>query len=847
MRHLSYRKCGQLDLGFSLPVTFVCAIVSSLLMADTNAGPIEGGSSPSGIVNRMEAEIAKRTADAREAAALQESGDKLMADKDYAGAMDKFRKAIDLLPQAPMVNKQRAAAMESYAAACVSQARLLAGEGRYDEATVLLNTVLTPTMLPDHPGAQLLKKQLLDPERFNPAMTPDFPPKVIKVQKLLNYASGFIDLGDFKSALAAYNQVLSVDPHNAGARRGMEKCEKFISDYQLAARDHTRAKMITDIDRKWETAVPDIAMTPRLPGANQGSNVSPVASKLRGIIFPKLSLDSADLSEVILFLVAKCREYDQFEAEPSKKGINILLKLPLAEQAKLPKVTLNLNDVPLYQVLDYVADQTGTKWKLADGLVSFTSIAAAGTKLSTRIFSVPPGFLSSAPAGDAAAPAIDPFASATPGGAAGAGIPVQKVGAQDFLEKSGVPFPPGASASFDKGNSRLVVTNTDENLDAVDTFVSQILSKATKQVLIRVTRLEINENTLNELGLDILMGQFNLTNRLFGGGGTYGTKGTPTSPVLDYPFMDPAIAAGNSVPTGQLPLTGGLRGASDINSTPSINSLLQGDRYAAQPSKLSPGIFGLVGQFTDPQFQIVVRALDQRKGADLSSSIEVVVKSGQIAKASAVREFIWPTDYDPPQIPQNTGGIGNNDPFNNGGVGQFPGGGGNAPVTPAIPTTFKMTEVGNRLEVEATIAEDNSSVDLRMTPEFSEFLGFINYGSPINSISSNGIVTVATLNQIVQPVFEIIRTPNIAVTVYDGNTIAFGGLKQSQVNEINDKVPILGDIPLIGRLFRSSVKSSQRKAIILFVTVNIQDPAGRRVAPLRGTVDAAPDEPAPGN
>jgi hypothetical protein len=35
------------------------------------------------------------------------------------------------------------------------------------------------------------------------------------------------------------------------------------------------------------------------------------------------------------------------------------------------------------------------------------------------------------------------------------------------------------------------------------------------------------------------------------------------------------------------------------------------------------------------------------------------------------------------------------------------------------------------------------------------------------------------------------------------------------------------------------VKSSQRKAVILFVTVNIQDPAGRRIAPLRGTVDAA--------
>jgi general secretion pathway protein D len=826
----------QPTLSFGLRPSFVLAVASGLLLAGGMAGNNAAG--PPAVVGSMEAEITKRLAATQEAAALVAEGDRLRDDKDHAAAIDKYRKAVDLLPLAPMVEKQRAEALQRYADTAVVQARLLGNEGRFEDANNLLGAVLDPLMLPDHPGALRLKEQLKDPDRFNPSMSPDFHAKITKVQKLLDLANGFVEIGDFNTALEAYKQILLVDRHNTAAQRGMEKCEKLIADYHLAARDHTRAKAFTQVDKQWETAVPDTLLTPRLPGASQGSKVPAMASKLRGIIFPRVSFESADLAEVVQFLVAKCREYDQFEADPNKKGVNIILKLNGAEQAKLPKITLNLSELPLYQVLDYVADQTGTKWKLADGLVSFSSIVSAGNKLNTRIFSVPPGFLSGAPAGDPASVTNDPFASPTPGSSASTGIVIQKVGAQDFLEKSGIPFPKGASASFDRGNSRLVVTNTDENLDAVEVFVSQIVSKATKSALIRVTKLEINQSDLEEMGFDVLLGQFNIGKRLFGGGGTYGTKGTPTAPGQDYPFLDPSVGSGRSVPTGQLPLTGGLRGSSDINSIPTLQSLLQSDRYAAPPSKLSPGIFGLVGAFTDPQFQFVMRALNQKKGTDLMTSTEILVKSGAIAKARSIRELSFPTDFDPAQIPQSV----NNDQgvFIDPTTGQAgaQGGQGEAPITPASPTSFKMEEIGNVLDVEATIAEDNTSVDLRLAPVFTEFLGFINYGNPINRFDRNGNPYVVSRNQIVQPIFERIRTSNpTTVTVYDGNTIAFGGLKQSSVNEINDKVPILGDIPLIGRLFKSHTKSSQRKAVILFVTVNIVDPAGRRIAPQRGGAD----------
>ncbi len=61
---------------------------------------------------------------------------------------------------------------------------------------------------------------------------------------------------------------------------------------------------------------------------------------------------------------------------------------------------------------------------------------------------------------------------------------------------------------------------------------------------------------------------------------------------------------------------------------------------------------------TDPTFQVVLRALDQKKGVDLLSAPRVTTKSGQRAVIEIVREFRYPTEFDPPQIPQNFGAGG---------------------------------------------------------------------------------------------------------------------------------------------------------------------------------------------
>ena len=80
----------------------------------------------------------------------------------------------------------------------------------------------------------------------------------------------------------------------------------------------------------------------------------------------------------------------------------------------------------------------------------------------------------------------------------------------------------------------------------------------------------------------------------------------------------------------------------------------------------SPGIFGLAGVFTNPQFQLVIRALSQQKGVDLMSAPKVTTKSGNSATIKIIREFPFPTEFEPPEVPQSEGGGGD------GGDGQVP-------------------------------------------------------------------------------------------------------------------------------------------------------------------------------
>ena len=148
----------------------------------------------------------------------------------------------------------------------------------------------------------------------------------------------------------------------------------------------------------------------------------------------------------------------------------------------------------------------------------------------------------------------------------------------------------------------------------------------------------------------------------------------------------------------------------------------------------------------------------------------------------------------------------------------------NNPVQPsAITPQQQQVEVGPVLDVVPYVLSDGYTINLTLIPSLTEFNGYDNPPS-IPGISVANVVQVPTI----LPDF-IVRQVVTTVNIWDNQTIVLGGLISSTVQSTKDKVPMLGDLPLVGRLFQSQSKISAKKNLMIFVTATIVDPAGNRV------------------
>lgn len=145
-------------------------------------------------------------------------------------------------------------------------------------------------------------------------------------------------------------------------------------------------------------------------------------------------------------------------------------------------------------------------------------------------------------------------------------------------------------------------------------------------------------------------------------------------------------------------------------------------------------------------------------------------------------------------------------------------------VVPAIIPTPAQIPFGATLDVIPYVSADGYSVQMSIVPTLSEFLGYdTEFANTFRTVVGNQEVQPTPL-----PNFRV-RQVVTSATVWDGQTIVLGGLIAENVSKTKDKVPVLGDIPFLGRLFRSEKSLSVKKNLVIFVTPTIIDPAGNRI------------------
>jgi general secretion pathway protein D len=821
------------------------AVAATMPFTISSADAGEGYSGMSGLAQR---EIIRRQEAVAEADRMFIEGREAYAKADFQKAVDKFRSALSTLPEAPTLADRRASYTEHLADSSVALAQQFRKVGKYDEARALLDGVLTPEVDPENAAAKTELGYLDDPIRTNPALTYEHTKNIDEVRRGLYMAQGNFDLGKFDAAEANYESVLRIDPYNAAARRGMEKIAATKSDYYRAAYDHTRSELLMQVDEAWALSVP--ADLPNLEIGPDTSNaptngVAYISEKLRRIIIPSINFEEGtSLEEAVDFLRLRAGELDTLEINPEQKGVNIVIQSPrsntvgggeldvaagetaLLGESDIGALQLNnalrIRNVPLATALEYICELTDPKlrFKVDDFAVTLVPQTDTGEELFTRTFRVPPDFAANLNAnGGEPAGEEDPFAAES---STGGGLLKPRPSILELLKQSGIVFPEGSAATLGAGGS-LLITNTPSELDKIEQLIAAI-STAPKQVKITTKFVEISQENNDELGFDWIVTPFGLSaNNVFGTGGTIGNGGSKTGADFVSPVNGtsiPGIPAGESEVSNIV--TGGLRSGDQAVNRNSIDAIINNPSRTAQAANVAPGILGVTGLFSDGQVQVIMRGLAQKKGTDLMTAPSITARSGQKATIEVIREFIYPTEYEPPELPSTGGGGGD------GGTTVI------AIATPATPTAFETKNLGVTLEIEPTIGENDFVIDLRFLPEIVEFEGFINYGSPILSpgtdIFGNAVSSVITENRIEMPVFSK-RSVNTSLTIYDGYTVAVGGLMREDVQTVEDKVPILGDIPLIGRLFQSEGENRIKSNLIIFVTAQIIDATG---APLRG-------------
>jgi type II secretory pathway component GspD/PulD (secretin)/tetratricopeptide (TPR) repeat protein len=401
---------------------------------------------------------------------------------------------------------------------------------------------------------------------------------------------------------------------------------------------------------------------------------------------------------------------------------------------------------------------------------------------------------------------------ATPGGLGGLNFLTKtnnmvdvSLAAIRYFETLGVDLDPlrnpGKALFFNDRQGMLVVRATMQDLDIIEAAI-QVLNVVPPQVNIKAKFVEISQTDSKALGFDWYLGNVTMNGGAIGGqaGTAPSFNGAPTiaNPIGVFPGNPYAATPTTIAPssTDQL-LTSGLR-----NGT-------------------TPTLFTLTGILTDPQFRVAIQALQQRSGAELLAQPEVTTTSGRQAqmKATDIESII--TAY---SFSQSTG------------VGGTTGGAVGTTVNQAPSAVFvyplpEQMELGPTLDVIPIVLSDGFTINLTLIPTVTAFSGYDNPNAVNNSglqtfgsSFPGGILEIPT----VLPHFTV-RQVVSTVNVWDGQTVVLGGLLSENVQTIKDEVPFLGDLPLLGRLFRSESKTTAKANLLIFVTPLLIDPAGNRL------------------
>jgi len=314
----------------------------------------------------------------------------------------------------------------------------------------------------------------------------------------------------------------------------------------------------------------------------------------------------------------------------------------------------------------------------------------------------------------------------------------------------------------DERTNTVFFRETRSNIDNIRKMLVQI-DKPTKQVMIEARLVEVTANPKQSYGINWA-----------------GVVGSSSSAqTFSYGASTPGSSA---IVQSTNPTTGQVTSTVQPKTLPSI--VTTNGRFTPQDWLLNAlpggGLNALAGQFailSVPQMSLTLRLLNEDSDAEFLANPRVVTADNQQAKIEIIR------NQPVPQL-------------------NF-----NEQTATAVFGGFQDKKFGNTLVVRPSVNKDNF-ITLAVKPEIS------------NKVADATFVFAGAT--VASPVIDT-RSLESNVLIRSGDTLAIGGLVQDEVTKGRTKVPIMGDIPILGYLFQEKLNARTKRNLLVFVTPTIID------------------------
>ena len=652
-------------------------------------------------------------------------------------------------------------------------------------------------------------------------VVPETQGRAFSIDLIMRQADALFAEGQWALARNKYEQVLSMDPFNTEAIMAIRKTNRKLIQAGQRRRNVARQQYISEAI--WTPVIPLIPReshtAPQALKPAEGNVIikdkaaQSINERLDSIIIPSLEFENELLTEVLKALQTRSYEMN------NNMGVNIVY-LPYngqvattgeggsaAENTDEEKtITILTGNVSLRDVIQSICNMSGLKYKIEDHAVVIAPRGAPLDEHETHIFTIEKTTYDSL---------------------------IEKGSLKDCFSELGIVFGDNTGVKYISG--RLIVTHTPENIKKIKAYLDDH-DKSEAQILVETKFMEVSMNDIEELGFQYQVSR-QASNLKYSDSSPNHSYKTPEGQNVTITYDDIGTTAqiysksssksgtkyqymGTVTPNSTVAATGNTTyyynksplqyGSRQLQFGPNSANLVRNVNDIGSRTVMD-GLFSAQYTNYDNGLSIsgAVRAIDQSDSADVLFCPRITTTNNYPATIKMVTKKYFPTDWEEAE------------------VGTIASGGRSVPLfTSSIPE-LEEDEMGVRLDVQPKIDANRRTITLPLKPNVREHVGWVDYSYPV-TVSVEENVSETFTNIIRMPIFED-RVVQTLVSCDDGETIILGGVVYDTSNSLDDQYPLLGDIPLIGRLFQSKARVSEKKNLLIFMTCRMINPDGSPV------------------